>query len=97
MLHRWREGLDDEHIGLPAVGLELHATAIVAERRRGRGAERNLEASAQSPCQVGMRMPAEDDDSAHARGASYSTPHRSKFGEFGRASGGRPHGPHWFF
>ena len=78
VLHWWRQRLDDEHVGLAAVGFELHAQAIVTERRGGRGAEWNFQAFAEAPGQVGMRMPTEDDDSVHAkRGMILDGAHRS--------------------
>ena len=40
MLHRWHQRLDDEHIGLAAVGFELHAeqsllNVVVVDELRG--------------------------------------------------------------
>jgi hypothetical protein len=67
VLHWWHQRLDDEHVGLTAIGFELHAEAIVAEPRGGRGAERNPQASAERPGEVGMRMPTEDNDSVHMK------------------------------
>jgi hypothetical protein len=61
----WDEWLDQEHVPLPAVALELHLDAVVGEPGHPGGQQRHTQVLADLGGQAGMGTSGEDGDVAH--------------------------------
>jgi hypothetical protein len=68
ILHRRTQRLDQEHVLLAAIGLQLHFDAVVGEALYPRRQQRNVEFGADPGREFGMRATTEDGNLAH-RGA----------------------------
>jgi hypothetical protein len=66
LLHRRHQRLDDEHVALAAVGLQLDLEAVVGEAGVPRRRQRHLQVLADGGGEVPVGRAAEDDDLAHA-------------------------------
>src|SRR5688572_20429268 len=64
-LHRRHQRLDDEHVCLTAIGLELHAETVIAEAGNLGWAKVQLQAPADSHRQFFVGIPTEDDNAVH--------------------------------
>ena len=62
LLHRRDQGLDDKDVALPAIGLELHAEAVVGIALGLRWQQRNVEVGTDLRRQQRMRATTEDSD-----------------------------------
>ena len=62
LLHRWNQRLDDKDVAFPAIGLELHAKAIVRIALDLRWQQRNIEVGADFRRQKRMRATSKDSD-----------------------------------
>jgi hypothetical protein len=67
LLHRPDQGLDDEHVPFPAVGLQLHLEAVVGEPLQQHRALRHVEVRADLGGQRRVRAAAEYRDLTHRR------------------------------
>ncbi len=88
ILHGGAERLDEEHILLAAIGLQLHFQAVIGKALDGRRLQRDTQLHADFPRQLRMRTACEHGNRVHGASSAFSggacpypmAPHRATVG-----------------